>query len=255
MNTRSLLIKLSKQFPKSIAKKHHDFVGLMVGKLPTEVHKILLCLDFDDEVLIQAKQFQPDLILTHHPFIYGRKSFVLKNDLIKKRLYEELEKLNIPVYSMHTNFDEGKGGMNDALMEKLDVTDVYQSQIEPMMRIAKLKKPAKSKEIAKIIKDKFNISYGLLCGRDDKLINSIALIAGGGSRSWINAKLEGADMYISGDAPHHVRRDIIINDYVYLDLPHEIEKIFMPTMKNILLNIDSSLQILVVDHEIEPLVI
>ena len=31
MKTRNLLVKLSKLFPKWIAKQNHDFVGLMTG--------------------------------------------------------------------------------------------------------------------------------------------------------------------------------------------------------------------------------
>ena len=41
----------------------------------------------------------------------------------------------------------------------------------------------------------------------------------------------------------------------YLDFPHDIEKIFMPTMKNNLQSIDSSLEIITVDHEKLPKVI
>ena len=51
MKTDTLLKKLAKRFPKRYAKMNHDFVGLMVGKKPEEVHKILLCLDMDEEVL------------------------------------------------------------------------------------------------------------------------------------------------------------------------------------------------------------
>ena len=105
MNTRQMLLKLSKRFPKRIAKMNHDRVGLMTGKLPEEVHKVLLCLDCDHEILSQIKEFKPDLILTHHPFIYGTRAFVLSHDPVKKALVEELDSLGIPVYSMHTNFD------------------------------------------------------------------------------------------------------------------------------------------------------
>ena len=45
----------------------------------------------------------------------------------------------------------------------------------------------------------------------------------------------------------------ILNNY--LDLPHEIEKIFMPQMKKLLLEMDDSLEIIIVDHEKLPKVI
>ena len=87
------------------------------------------------------------------------------------------------------------------------------------------------------------------------VVESAAIIGGGGSRDWRVAKEAGFDIYISGDTPHHVRRDIILNNYNYLDMPHEIEKIFIPQMKKILLELDDSLEILTIDHEKLPKVI
>mgnify|MGYP003327166857 CR=1 FL=1 len=46
-----MLNRLAKRFPKKYAKMNHDYVGLMTGKLPEEVHKILLCLDCDEKLL------------------------------------------------------------------------------------------------------------------------------------------------------------------------------------------------------------
>ena len=71
MNTNIMLRKLAKRFPKRYAKMNHDYVGLMTGKLPLEVKKIFLCLDCDWEVLPLIKKEKPDLVLTHHPLIYG----------------------------------------------------------------------------------------------------------------------------------------------------------------------------------------
>ncbi|MCF0117484.1 MAG: Nif3-like dinuclear metal center hexameric protein, partial [Bacilli bacterium] len=82
-----------------------------------------------------------------------------------------------------------------------------------------------------------------------KEIKKVAIVGGGGSSSWRKAQKEGYDIFLSGDIPHHVRRDIILAKYNYLDLPHEIEKVFMPTMKDLLLKIDSTFDILIIDHE------
>ena len=98
MNTRKMLLKLSKQFPKKYAKMNHDRVGLMMGKLPEEVRKILLCLDLDHEILALVKQEKPDLILTHHPFIYGTRAFVLSHDPVKKALYDEFVVFSSSLY-------------------------------------------------------------------------------------------------------------------------------------------------------------
>lgn len=255
MNTKSMINRLAKRFPKRIAKKHHDHVGLMTGKLKEDTKKILLCLDLDEEVYPFVKQEMPDLIITHHPFIYSTKYKVFKYDEKKKALCEAIDELNIPVYSMHTNFDEGIGGMNDALAQAIGLKDIYAPEKEQMMRIGYLNAKTEVHEAVKSIKRALGVDYGLLIKGNDNLIEKVGIIGGGGSRSYKVALEENCDLYISGDIPHHVRRDVITNKFNFLDLPHEIEKIFMPTMKKILSGFDSSLEIIIIDHEKLPEVI
>ena len=250
-----ILRKLSKNFPKRFAKENHDVVGLMTGKRPDKVSKILLLLDLDWEIFPFVKECKPDVIITHHPFIYGTRAKVLKADESKRLLVEEIDKLGIPVYSYHTNFDQGVGGMNDALTRALGLVNIYAPEKNPMMRIGELENPIEATEFAKKAKTIFNVDYALLINSGAKNIKKVGIIGGGGSRSWRLAKDEGCDIYISGDAPHYVRRDIVNAKFNYLDMPHEIEKIFMPTMKNILLTIDPTLEIVTVDHEKLPKVI
>ena len=255
MNTKLLLRQLANRFPKRYAKMYHDYVGLMTGKLPEEVHKIVLCLDFDQEVLPLIKENKPDLIITHHPFIYGTKYRVFKWDKLKEELCNEIDALGVPVYSMHTNFDTGKDGMNDALAEALELHNIYAPEKDIMMRIGELKEAMSVEDFAKFAKAKFNVDYGLLIAEGNQMIKKVGVVGGAGSRSWNIARDEGCDIFISGDVPHHVRRSIVVEHFNYLDLPHEIEKIFMPRMKKILLSLDPNLEILMVDHEELPKVI
>ena len=255
MNTKLMLRKLAQRFPKRYAKMNHDFVGLMCGKLPSDVHKIFLCLDCDWEVFPLIKKEKPDIVITHHPFIYGTTGWVLSHYPSKKELYDSLESLNIPVYSFHTNFDTGNGGMNDTLAAALELEDIQVVEGSMMMRGGKLKTPMKAEEFALYAKNKLNVDYSLLINYGSPVIKSAAIIGGAGSGNYPIAKKAGFDIFISGDAPHHVRRDIVNDKYNYLDMPHEIEKIFMPTMKKILLDLDDSLEIITVDHEKLPKVI
>lgn len=255
MNTKLMVTKLGKQFPKKYAKMNHDYVGLMIGKLPEEVHKILLCLDCDELLYPVIEKEKPDLVISHHPFIFGTKGFVLKHDPYKKALVEKLEYINVPVYSIHTNFDTGRGGMNDALASALNLKNVYAPDQAIMMRIGELASPMNINVFGKYAVKNFNVDYSLLVNGGTKTIKKVGIIGGGGSRSWTIAKELGCDIYISGDAPHYVRRDIMNREFNYLDMPHEIEKIFIPTMKKILLEMDQSLEIICIDHEKLPLVI
>lgn len=255
MKTDLFLKRFAKSFPKKYAKMNHDRVGLMTGKKPEEFHKVLLALDLDWEILPLVKKEMPDIIITHHPFIYGTRSFVFKHDESKRLLCEEIDKLGIPVYSFHTNFDTGKGGMNDALAEVLGLVDVYAPNKNIMMRIGYLKEEMDVHSFAKYAKKCFKVDYSLLINKGSDTIKKVGIIGGGGSRSYEIAKNEGCDIYISGDVPHHVRRGVVNDKFNYLDMPHEIEKIFMPTMKKILLSYDDSLDIVIVDHEELPEVV
>ena len=253
MNTIKLLRKLAIRFPKSI-KSRGDRIGLMTGTLPENVNNILLCLDFDDTVydLLPTLKEKPDLILTHHPFIYGTRYRVLKRDPVKADLVARIDKLGIPVYSMHTNFDRGQDGMNDALANALHLSEIKPLETASMARGGRLPKKMEIHEFAKYVNECLNLEYSHLvhAGKDE--VETVAMIGGGGSREFINALLEGYDVYISGDTPHHVRRDVISNHYNYLDVSHEVERIFIPQMKKILLEIDPTLNVETIDHEELP---
>ena len=255
MNTKSLLNKLAKKFPKRYAKENHDFVGLMTGKLPNEIHKIVLCLDCDWEVFPLIKEEHPDLVLTHHPLVYGLRSRVFKRDPSKKALCDALDEIGVPVYSMHTNFDTGKGGMNDALASALQLEDISNVEGNMMMRGGKLKEEMSPEDFARYANKCLNVHHSMLINKGSDKIRSVAIIGGAGSGYWPLAKDAGYDIYISGDVPHHVRREIVNGKYNYLDMPHEIEKIFIPTMKKLIQEMDESLEIVCIDHEVEPKVI
>ena len=253
MEKIKLFRELAKRFPKSI-KSRGDRIGLMTGKLPENINHILLCLDFDEEVLniVKSLNKKPDLILTHHPFIYGPKQHVLKRNEIKRHVCEEIDKLNIPVYSMHTNFDTGRDGMNDALANALNLIDIKPLETCKMARGGKLQNKMEIHDFALYANKCLKIEYSHLINAGKKEIETVAIVGGGGSRDYSAALKEGYDIYISGDTPHYIRRDVIAAHYNYLDVSHEIERIFMPQMKKILLEIDPSLKVEIVDHEVIP---
>jgi len=253
MEKIKLFRELAKRFPKSI-KSRGDRVGLMTGKLPDNINHILLCLDFDMIVLEKVKKMakKPDLILTHHPFIYGTRARVLKHNENKRLVCEAIDALGIPVYSMHTNFDSGRDGMNDALANALKLQNIHPLETCKMARGGTLEKEMEIHEFALYANKCLGVEYSHLISAGKKQIKSVAIIGGGGSREFPLAQEEGYDIFISGDIPHHARRDVIASNYNFLDMSHEIERIFMPQMKKILLEIDPTLDVEIIDHEVIP---
>lgn len=252
INIKKLYRKLYKRYPYALAKKNHDFVGVMVSRKNENIKKIVLCLDLDEEVYSLSSSFAPDLIITHHPFLYGRsKVKVLRNDVHKANLNSLLKNQDIGVFSLHTNFDEASNGMNDVLSSLLDLQDVYSPYFCPMMRVGYLKEELDIIDFVKYAKDKLNVKYALLTHYGKDKIKKVGILGGGGASYYKYAQDEQCDIFISGDAAHHTRRDITNDKFNYLEVPHEVERVFMNKMKDVLLEIDPDLEILIIDHEQE----
>ncbi len=225
MNEQTLIRRINSYFPPS-SSEIWDFPGFQCGKRnpKREVKKVLLCLDFAEGVLEEANRFHPDLILTHHPFFFGKKKDVLLSDAKKIYLTDDVEKLNCPLYSYHTDFDKGLNGMNDTLLSMLGVGNINTAP-DGLMRMADLDKPFTIEELIDLIKERFHLSFLLYLKGTKTEIKKIALVAGGDSSAYFDALSIGADCYISGDCPHHTRLEMRRYGLNYIELPHEVEEI------------------------------
>ena len=221
MKTKILLKKLARYFPKSIAESY-DHVGLQCGKIKEETNTVLLCLDYDEVVyqyiIDNHLENKIDMIISHHPFIFGTRAKILKKDPLKKVLFEKTLTLNIPVYSYHTNFDGGKEGMNDALTRELGLVNIVKLESEPMARGGELIEEMEIHDFAKYAMKKLNVNYSLLINEGKTIIKKVAIIGGGGWSSYLNAKDEGYDIFVSGDIPHHGRRGTKSRKYSWSNL-------------------------------------
>ncbi|MDB0441580.1 Nif3-like dinuclear metal center hexameric protein [Clostridioides difficile] len=131
MLLKSLTRKIEKKYPLSLAEDW-DNVGLIVGDFDMDVKKVLVSLEANENVINEAISQNIDLIITHHPFIFGKINKINSADL-KGRLIQKLIKNDIALYSMHTNFDIAFDGLNDYFMEIMEfnnskVLDVTESE-------------------------------------------------------------------------------------------------------------------------------
>lgn len=247
MNSKLLIKKLWKLFPIKIAKKYNDFVGVMVPIINQDIKKISLCLDVDPNVIDISIKNNVDLIISHHPFFYGKKKDILKYDLLKNEMYKKLLNNKIGVYSFHTNFDEGHNGMNDALLNKLELENITPIKNLPMARKGVLKNEMEIKEFSKYVIEKLDLKYAQLINKGKNMIKTVGILGGSGAREYQYAFDDGCDIFLSGDTPYHIRREIIDKKYNYLHIDHEVEKIFCYQMFNILKRINSDLEVLIID--------
>jgi len=248
MNARSLLRKLASFYPKRLSESY-DHPGLQVGPLPKEARKIFLCLDFDITLKKEVLSFGPDLIITHHPFFFGKKEMILEENAEKRESYAFLKDRGIALLSYHTSFDRAKEGMNDALAERLGLKNVKPLELDDMARGGELPRPLSMGELAQTVTERLDLPYAGVIAAGKGQVSKIALIGGGGWRSWKAAKEEGYDAFLSGDCPHFARREIILDHYNYIDMPHEVESIFIEQMTKTLLKIDQNLILFGLRHE------
>jgi len=105
--------------PKNLAL-NWDNVGLQIGSLSTQVKRILLCLDVNEQVINEAIERDVQLIISHHPLIFSPIKNVTtetyKGNLIIKAIENKLN-----IYVAHTNIDGSEGGLNSYIAGLLNL--------------------------------------------------------------------------------------------------------------------------------------
>ena len=110
------------QWAPPASAQDYDNVGLHVGRSNTEVTRGLVALDLTHDVLQEAIDTGAELIVTHHPLIFGSLSHVTDGEYVN-HLALQLAEHGIALYCIHTNLDAAHGGVSMALAERLGVAD------------------------------------------------------------------------------------------------------------------------------------
>lgn len=108
--------------PREIAWER-DNVGLQIGDYNKRVHKILIALDVNDEVVLEATKKKVDLVITHHPLFFRPLKSITSGDRVSEIALRLIQN-DIALYAAHTNLDFTRGGVSFALAEKLGLKNV-----------------------------------------------------------------------------------------------------------------------------------
>ena len=106
-----------------------DNAGFLVGREGTQVSKILVALDITEQVVDEAAEQGAQLIVAHHPVIYGGIQSITDRT-VTGRILLSLAGHGIAAICAHTNLDAVEGGVNDALAFRLGLTDIEQLKQE-----------------------------------------------------------------------------------------------------------------------------
>jgi len=169
-----------------------DNVGLMIGSIDSEVSKIAVSLDFDDNAVEYAISSGADLIITHHPAVFRPIKNVTDSCIINAI------KNNIAVYSAHTNLDVAVDGVNYALANKLGL---YNCSQYGMLRVGFIEENT-LKNVVNSVKKSLQVSALRVVGNLNRRINKVGVLGGSGGDFVKEAFESGCDLFITGECKY-----------------------------------------------------
>ena len=184
-------------------KEHWDNVGFLVGRGEAPVSRVLVALDLTEAVVAEAAELGCELIVTHHPLIFGGVLQVTDQTPVGRRLLALIER-GIALISMHTNLDCAKGGVNDRLAEVLGLHNVFtyeDGETAGLIRIGETE-PQTLPEFAAVVKKALRCP-GLRLASAGRPVRRVAV--GGGSCGEYAERLAaaGCDTFVTADLKYH----------------------------------------------------
>ena len=180
-----------------------DNVGLLIGDRADELRAVLVTIDVTAEVIDEALELGCTALVAYHPPIFQALRSLGPADLAL-----HLARARLAVYSPHTALDVAAGGTNDVLAEVLDLREVQ--VLRPtttsgagLGRVGVLSAPVRVTELVVKVKRALGIDHVLLAGRDDRMVDTLAVGAGAGASLLDDARRVGADALVCGELGHH----------------------------------------------------
>ncbi|WP_101772833.1 Nif3-like dinuclear metal center hexameric protein [Peptostreptococcus faecalis] len=237
MKLSEIIEIIDSKYPEKL-QYQWDNSGLNLGDKESDIKKILVTLEVNNEVVNEAIEKKVDLIISHHPMLFSKINRIEKSD-IKGNLIYNLIKNNISVYCMHTNYDIAFDGLNDYFMEKIGAEsgnvfdkigsddEYHGGSVYGLGRVAELVDFVEVTEIIEIIKNNLSIENLRYVGNLDQKIKKFAVVTGSGAEYFEKAKHENLDLLITGDVKYHNAMDALELGISIIDCGHfGSEKIF-----------------------------
>lgn len=216
-----------------------DNPGLIVGDKDAEIHSIMVALDATEEVIEAAISQRVNMLITHHPLIFGKIKKINTDDIVGKRLIRLIQN-GINCYAAHTNFDVKAMATLAASMlgleapEVLEVTDIRDGVEEGIGRVSDVYESSAKIWIEKL-KASFELENVIVYGDIDKIVKRVAISPGSGKSVIEHAVAKKADLLITGDIGHHDGLDAVESGITVVDAGHYgLEYIFIDYMARVL---------------------
>lgn len=197
MTVRELMAIVEELAPAALAEEW-DNPGLLTGDPAQTVTGILLCVDVTPAVLDQAAALGANVILSHHPLMFGGTK-TLRADRYEGALLTRLIREDRALIAAHTNLDRAPGGVNDCLAAALGIAvdargeDVRAGAVQArtageLLRTVRALNP-----------------QAVFYGEEEAPIRRAACACGAGGCFYREAAAMGAQVFVTGEIKHHER--------------------------------------------------
>ncbi len=237
-------------------QESYDNSGLIVGDRDAEVTRALLCLDCTEAVVEEAIGKGCDIIIAHHPIVFGGLKRFTGGDYVQRTVIKAIQN-NIAIYACHTNLDNVlRGGVNERIAQQLgfDVecvlrpiaadfgsfassSGVVDSEVFRTAGagiLCNLQKPMNVLDFLQHVKERMGAEVVKYTKCDVEVLGKVAICGGAGSFLIGDALRAGADAFITSDVKYHEFFDAQ-GKMLLCDIGHyESEKYTIDLFSNIL---------------------
>ena len=204
-----------------------DNIGLLLGGRQRSVSRILVSLDVTSEVLAFAVNKGVDLIVTHHPVIFGKINRICDDDIKGRQLYTAISN-GISVLSAHTNLDYADNGVNEQLAAVLGLSELVKLGRGPG-RLGVLSKRMCLEDFVSYIKTKLEVPFVRVVGSAASGICKVGVFSGSFDNDLDTLLESDVDAIVTGDLKYHTALDARQAGLCLVDAGHfATERVILP---------------------------
>ena len=190
-----------------------DNIGLLVGRRSAAVTHVLVALDVTGPVIREARDIGAQLIVAHHPVVYGEGVRAITDATMAGSLLMELIENKLAAICMHTNLDAAPGGINDLLARAVGLEnepDILGSSYHDLDgrrfglgRVGMLPTPLSPGELAASVKTALGCR-GVRYVDGGRPCQFVAVGSGNSCSQWDDVLQRGCDAFITGDVKYNL---------------------------------------------------
>ncbi len=205
MRVRDITSVIEGFAPLSI-QESWDNSGLIIGSPDQEVRGVMIGFDCTPELVDEAAATGADMIITHHPLIFGGIKRISPDDPVGLAVLKAASK-GIAVYAAHTNADKVIEGVSGTMARRIGLKDIHvldeESEGVGLGAVGTLPEPMGAEEFIAYVKSRLGLSVAR-CSRPVQIpVERVAMCGGSGSSLIGKAMASGAQAYICGDVSYH----------------------------------------------------